>query len=226
MDFLTLCQRTAREAGISGTGPALVTGQTGQLANVINWVNLAWKDIQNLPYKWKFQWDEYSVVTIASNPTIGMDGETVDSYATDTFSCYLTATGTTDRQKIKYMGYQAFKKRYPRELQSTADRPTVVTELPGGDLKFYPTPDAVYTIEFEGYKKPQDLTAGTDVPVLPEKFHEIIIFKALIDHGRYEDAVEIRQDVPRRFERMLQDLLWDQVDDPHNVGDQMVVVPQ
>lgn len=225
MDFLTLCQRTAREAGISGSGPSVVTGQTGQLANVIEWVKLAWKDIQNEPYEWKFHWTQDNVNSLANDPVIDMDSKNIKSYDEDMFWCYLTSAGTTDRQRLTFINYQKFKRLYQNLANPATGRPTMVTELPNGDLQLYPVPPAIYTVEYEGYSDVQELDAGTDEPLMPSRFHDIIIFRALMDHGRYEDAVEIRQEVPKRYDKMWMDLLWDQANDPSKDG-LMVVTPE
>lgn len=43
MDYLTLCQKVARESGVvAGVQPATVTSQTGRLLKIVSWVNDAW----------------------------------------------------------------------------------------------------------------------------------------------------------------------------------------
>ena len=46
MNFLSLCQRLRSEARIPGTGPSSVTGQTGELAKIVEWITTAYEDIQ------------------------------------------------------------------------------------------------------------------------------------------------------------------------------------
>ncbi len=42
MNFLSLCQRLRSEARIPGTGPSSVTGQTGELAKIVEWITTAY----------------------------------------------------------------------------------------------------------------------------------------------------------------------------------------
>ncbi len=59
--FLELVQRTASECSVSLTGPSAVTGQTGRLGQVVNWVNSAWMDVQTRHDDWKFMRGSFTV---------------------------------------------------------------------------------------------------------------------------------------------------------------------
>ena len=60
---------------------------------------------------------------------------------------------------------------------------------------FFPIPDAKVNIQYRYYSKTTDLSTGSDVPLMPEKFHQAIVFTALamfghpyIDDSRMQSA--------------------------------------
>jgi hypothetical protein len=45
-------------------------------------------------------------------------------------------------------------------------------------LGLYPEPNATYTINYEYYATHSDLSANTDTPIIPERFHDVIVNRA------------------------------------------------
>ena len=68
MNFLDLCQRLVQETGIADEGPATVTGQTGDMGRIVNWINDAWLKIQSIRADWNWAWSTgTSTLTAATN---------------------------------------------------------------------------------------------------------------------------------------------------------------
>ena len=65
MNFLELAQRLHTEAALAGTAPAAVTGQTGMNLKLVNWINTAYENIQELHDTWFFRRADFSFSTIA-----------------------------------------------------------------------------------------------------------------------------------------------------------------
>lgn len=71
------------------------------------------------------------------------------------------------------------------------------------ELKLHPTPDGIYTIKVNYIKTINDLLNSTDIPVIPDKWSEIIIL------GAYQKALEWNDDfnyasvIEGQFERKL-----------------------
>lgn len=193
MTFLELCKRLRQEAGISGVGPTAVTGQTGEYAKVVDWIKRANRDLQNMDVSWDFMWAQYSLQTTESSPGDFLRDYTLSNVSAidkDSVQCYLTADQTNYWRMTK-LEYPAWRYRYNMPAsQLTAQKPTMYTVLPDGTFRLEPKPDADYTITFDYYRTPVELVNGTDVPIIPEPFHLVIVYKALLDYGRFENATE------------------------------------
>lgn len=48
-------------------------------------------------------------------------------------------------------------------------------------LYLWPKPDAIYTIAYDGIATGADMTADSDIPAVPEDFHDVIEFGAVAD---------------------------------------------
>ena len=203
--FVELAQELNRLA-LGGTGPVDVEVVAGMEARIVNYVKNSWIDIQTHPKKWKWMWKEYDVAlqpgpgTAPLQTIVGAqeyllidaagDPATTDIQI-DTFKAYLTATGVTDRQWMTYVPWQRFKRQYG-VVQQPNDRPFQVSRRPSdGALVLEPPPDDVYSIEFECFKNVQYLVANADVPEMPARFHELIVYEGLKRFGKAEDAPEI-----------------------------------
>jgi hypothetical protein len=194
--FVELAQDMRRQAGLSGSGPTDVTTATGIELRLVNYVKDAWTAIQTSPKAWKWMWKQYDRETVPGTPLQTIEN-TSDYLITNcqriwtlTFRSYLTATGTSDRQRMRYVDFEQFQMRYGVTAASS-DRPVHITRLPTGGLRIYPPADGIYSIEFECQKNPQILAVNDDVPEMPSQYHPLIVFEALKRFGKAEDAPEI-----------------------------------
>ena len=198
MDFLELAQETRRLSGVGGTGPVNVETATGMELKIVNDVKNAWIDIQTHPKNWKWMWEDYSV-DLQPGPGV-QPLQTIlntreyqlvdcDKIRVKTFRSYLTATGPTDRQRMTWVHWRQFRRRYG-VIDETASRPIQATRQPSGDLVLYPKPDGIYSIEFESFRRPQLLVVNVDEPEMPSEFHMLIVYEALKRFGKAENAEE------------------------------------
>ena len=68
-------------------------------------------------------------------------------------------------------------------MRTTFSRPTVISFEPDKGIAFGPIPDIVYHINGEYYKKPIEFSADTDTPRIPERYHMLIVYKAMQYYG-------------------------------------------
>ena len=67
MNFLQICQRTARECSITGAinVPSTVVNQSGELRKIVDWCASAYLEICNDKQNWKFLRSRFSLPTVA-----------------------------------------------------------------------------------------------------------------------------------------------------------------
>lgn len=78
-------------------------------------------------------------------------------------------------------------------LRTIKTRPLSIAITPDKGLAVGPFPIDGYTIVGDYYSAPVRLVVETDTPILPEKFHYAIVYRAMISAGLFESAQEIVQ---------------------------------
>lgn len=227
MNFLALCRRAAQECGVASgqaiaTALPTVTGATGSLARIVNWVNDAWGDIQCDHDDW--DWMRSSVLlgggasfqTNAgkavyplglssdfggdfggdfSGDAIGIDPEAFGKWDRETFRCSSTAANFRDEMFLDEIPFDAWRDGYMLgAMRSVQTRPIVIAVAPDQSLCLGPPPTDAYTITADYFVAPTEMVADTDVPTgLPTRFHMLIVYRVMQKYGSYEAATEVYQ---------------------------------
>lgn len=205
MTYLELCQAVRQESGgIAGSGPSSVSGQTGDLKRVVDWVRRAYNDIQLESSQWRWLTAQFQFTTIAGvqaySPTAAGIAARFDRWNPRTIR--LNRTGPQDEIPLEYISYDEFRAIYltgPRP----ESRPSVVSITPADELIFGNIPDAVYTVTGEYQKSLQVLTTDADVPEMPTQYHDAILYWALTKYARFESAPEVYQDAMDNYRRLM-----------------------
>jgi len=184
--YLELVQQLHRDCGAAGTQPTAVTGLTGEALRLANWIKRADEYVQTKWVNWKFLRQEYSVATVAST-VIAAKPANLKYWDFKTFKMILP--GETDKNPFQADEYDKAKTDI---LDTSEDVPWRAIVMPNNDLKFEPVPDAAYTIEADYYDRPTLLAANADVSLIPTEFHQVIIGRAMILYGNFENAPEMK----------------------------------
>lgn len=204
MNFLQLCQSTRELAGISGSGPTSVVGQSGEMLRIVNWVNTAWGELQHWHTEWSFMRGSFYLDTVAAQrayvPAAARDAATTnlitsfDKWLTedDDLKCYLLSEGQATEGWVVEMDYPAFTRTYEfAGNDSVTGRPTVFSIRPEDRaLLLAAKPDGVYRVTGKYRKGVQTLSGNADVPDLEADYHMAIVHRALIKYALYENAPE------------------------------------
>lgn len=214
MNYLSLCQRLRQEAGLSGTGPASVLNQTGEMKRIVDWIAAAYEDIQNLYATWKFLREDFSFSTIASTQDYTPAAVSITEFASWIKRDIRIYSSVTDETFLEYQPWEVFREAYFfGSHRSQTGRPTVVTVRPNNTLTLWSIPDAVYTVNGEYYKSAQVMSANADTPVIPSRFQLIIVWKALTYYGAYAGAEEKYAHGSNEYKRLISLLEFDQLED-------------
>ena len=189
MNYLALCDKLLKETGLNDSGVASVVGQTGLNKKSVDWINRAWTEIQNLN-DWSFLWQTESFSTVDGQQNY----DPVSNLAlSPTLNKWVTSSvRITDNGQTGYLTYVPWS-TWSRTTFSSG-KPTSFTVRPDNKMSFNTLPDAVYTIDFDYYRTPQQLTANTDELLLAEQYHDAVLYKAILFVAAEQDAPELYQD--------------------------------
>jgi len=217
--FLNICKRTARELEIPGDGPSSVVGQVGQHAQVVRWVNTANRRIQRSQPNWKYMWANVSVATVVNQQNYGLVAEwgftVYGRVDPDSLKYFKISDGVAFEQPFFRITWEEWTRLYSLAYtEADANAPSIMVELPtGGIWRFVNKSDALYTITFDYYRTPQDLTAASDPDAatnesyIPEDYEDIIVGAAMMAYGRQYEATDKFTDGQDMFKAAQSDIL-------------------
>lgn len=192
--FLELCRYVAKESGtVPGENrPASVLNQVGREGKIVRWTNNAYHWVQLQQPAWRWLQGEFTGPTIAGTQRYTITRMAQLRYPLDDianqWTIYKTSLGLTDVGRMIFLEWDEFYSHKLRGVQESG-RPSYFTLSPNNEIVLYPIPDATYTMRGIYIKTPQALVENTDVPEMPERFHEIIKWKALLYLGADDESV-------------------------------------
>ncbi len=210
MTFLELCQRLRREGGQPGSGPTTVLNQTYELLDTVNWIKTAYEDIQNLHAEWNFLRTDLTFQTVASDnnyPIADISATEYGEWIQDSFRSYRTSTGVSGEQFMQWLDWPDFRDKYVIGTNRTLEGPPrYIAQKPDTSLIVFPSPDAIYTINGEYFKRAQVMTVDASEPLIPTKFHMIIVWRALMYYAGHISAPDLYEIGQREYKNMLNKL--------------------
>lgn len=215
MNLLQLVNQARVECGVSGPALTTAAGQTGESGRMVAWVVQAWTDIQTSKEDWLFMRNSFDFNTTANvweySPTAA--GLTdFGNWKRDSFRCASDLTLFRDEQLLNYMEWTTFRNLYRyANMRNTKARPVVVSIMPNKDLAFGSTPDGVYVIDGEYYTQPVTLSADSDTPLLPARFHMAIVYRAMMYYAGFEAAPEVMARGDFEYRRLYSRMEIDQL---------------
>jgi hypothetical protein len=130
------------------------------------------------------------------------------------FRAYTTGANFADEQVLIPVAYPMFRNQYMYgNMRFTYARPVTFAVEPGTkNLLLGPVPNSTgYTVLGKYHRAAAGLTSDTDVPVLPPRFHMLIVYGAMMKYGFFESAPEVIQRAQLEYSRMLAALEIDQL---------------
>lgn len=193
MTFLEICKRLRAECGISGTGPASVADQAGEMKRIVDWASDAYNEIQLHRQNWNWMRSDFSFSTTANDYDYTAAEAGIASrfsqWDVDTIKSYRASVGVSNEFELGELLYRQYRKIYLTGSQS-AGTPIVCSIGPDKKLLIGPKPDGVFTVSGQYWKTPQLLSANGDEPEMPAEFHMLIVWQALEHYALYESAAE------------------------------------
>lgn len=223
MNFLQLAQRLRQEGGGLGSGPASVVDQTGDMRRIVDYASESYRTIQKAKRGWRWLWATVDIPVTAGQREYTQEqiamlvpGFTRFSHwKPGVYKYAVTSEGLAGQRPLNDILYErAVRADFGTTPQ--ANRPAWVAVTPGGGLRLSHEPTEDGTLSAVYYRTAQTLTADDDEPEMPEDFHMLIVWNALLHFGIVEAATETYARAEREAARMFKELMIDQLEPIEN----------
>lgn len=216
MNRLELAQQLRRDSGISGEESTTIGATSGEWSDVVNWVDRAWRDIQNEHTNWQWMRATASFSTIAGQAeypyaSAPLSLSNFASWLPGTFRIY---KNTIDNELIlQQLDYRHFRDIYILgTTRATYGYPSAITVSPTKSLILaLPPEDTSYTVLGDYQKTPTAMSLDTDSPDMPERFHMAIVYRGMMFAGFKESASELIQLGVTEYKKLIESLEFDQL---------------
>lgn len=186
------------------------------MERIVAWVNMAWIDVQTEHPNWRWMRASATVATTASDNSYAPSEFSTTNFGhwiPNTFRCYTTSVGQSDEQHLIYMPYDQWRNIYDFGANATqTGRPAHFSVGPDQSVKLGPAPNSTgYTIKADYQKEPSDMSGDSDTPDMPDEFHVMLVWKALMYYAAFESAPEVYQSAEREYKRHMSKLRLNQL---------------
>ena len=146
-------------------------------------VNSAIRDMNQQAFQWPFNHTDYDETLVAGTSRYAYQADT-KSVDFDSFRVQRNDTFGNETVRLKILDYDDYLQKYIDDEYNTTDTsirnvPRYVFRAPNQEYGVYPVPDKAYTLSYEYYTLPTDLSASTDVPSAPVAFRHLIVDGAM-----------------------------------------------
>lgn len=190
--FLELCQAVARESGtFQRTAPLSTANQSGRELKVINWTRSAWLQIQNDRPDWHFLIREFQGSVPADTARIGPGALGIVDFAgwmPPAYPLHSWPASGGMALRLSPLNFIDWRTRFAIGEQRPGP-PQFYALSTDNELCLGPVPDQAYTVSGFYRRRPQVLVNDDDVPIVPERFHDVIVWKALLMLDKHDEAV-------------------------------------
>lgn len=212
MNFLELCQETARIAEITGGGPRSVVSQTGENLDVVRWTREAWVDIQNLQL-WDFLRKELLFPTVAGQQyytRAQMGASDMRKVDEDTLRIYRDSVGTSDEQYLVGWDWEVFWNTYGFAQQAQG-RPNIFTiRRSDKAMGLGQIPDSGdYKVRGWYWSRAVRMALDADEPAIDEELQMVIPYRAVMHYANREAAAEVKQEAVENYGPLM-DRMYEQ----------------
>lgn len=217
MNLLELAQRTKRESGRTGPAPTALVGSSAADRQLFDWVSDAWQTLQTDAHEWLWMRQQ---INAPLTPTIGTYAGT-DLLATDfgrfrspsrdyTVRAYVVGT-PSQLWRLQHITLDRFRERFvDADVEDGPPQFWTLDEV--GRLLLGPAPDQGYFVKADYYIEPTTLAADADEPEMPERFHMMLVWRAVAEVAMFDAAPELLARARNNYETWFSRLVLDQTE--------------
>jgi hypothetical protein len=212
-NFLQLCGAVYLEGGISGEITS-TQNQNGEAKRVVNWVRNAYLEILNdQGLVWKPIHKTVVVQLTRGQGTYTFaDLNLPQGVQWDTHNMRVAINADlSDETFVIHMDFRQFRDYWLFSTRrAVISRPLNVSVDNDTNLRIAPLPDGDYWLNMQYQTMPQTFQDDTDISVLPERYDNAIMWRALRHYGLFEAAPEVVARADMAYKETMQQLWLDQ----------------
>ena len=187
MNYLRIMQLTDMACGLQGDIDTVNNLKDIQV-NIAEFVNLAYYDIQVMSDEWKFM--QRTLVTSVSQIDPTILNASVGKWGKVYYS----------NREVRFVPYDEY---LTSDWTVASSTPKMYTIVPETNQMVFNNLDNSYAIKARYVIAPDVLEADSDVPVLPLRFHNILVYKAASDFGSWLGNSEIEDRNMTKYDTLL-----------------------
>lgn len=201
MNLLLLVNRARRECGVAGGDLSTLLSPSREAQRFIDWISEAWTDVQTdrTDWEWMRKTATFATVPGQGEYTVTQTGASdLAEWIAYTGRIYPTAGGQAGEQFLSERSWEDFRDLFRfSTMRTTQSLPIEVAIKPDHGLALWPLPDPTgYTVSMDYYRIATELTVAADDPStagndLPQRFHMLLVAKAMRAYAGYESAPEV-----------------------------------
>ncbi len=187
MNFLKICQIADNMSGLQGEITNVELAVAAQNV-IVQSVRQGFLDLQLDRMSWKFMRRTKVFNTIVDQqvyPILDIFGNPVNDFGrweerVGRRAYYIRDIATGKARSLVYINYDMFRDKYLRNPTTSGGKPRYITSDPATESMMLDTaPSEVYEISADYFVEPQVLETNEDIPILPNRFHQLLAYKAL-----------------------------------------------
>lgn len=203
LTFLDLTNRVLRRLNEVELSTSNFASAKGFHAQVKDAVNAAIKDIHNSEYEWPFNHEE---AIIALTPGTASYGLPADQVKIDWESFFIDANPSFNSQprSLRFIGLDKWRQQFRETdngLVAVEGLPRFVTSGQNNTFILSPVPDRAYTLRYEYFKNPVELSAHDDETTIPDTYAGIIVEGAMHYCYMFRENFESAGVAEKRFKK-------------------------
>lgn len=175
MNRLDLVRRLIYESGASGVALGTTLNQRGDALNFVNWIDDAWLEVHAL-HNWPSTW-ELSQITVKAGSSTAAQSVAHPRYE--------KKTAKIGGVSLYYSAWADFREDFP---EITAGTPSAWSIRPDRSIALNAIVAADTVMTVERYRVASRPAADTDVPMLFDEHHMMIVWRALMLYGGFDEA--------------------------------------
>lgn len=229
--FLQLTNKLLSRLNETALSSAQFSGASGFNGQAKDAVNAALNDIYHKYQYWPFMKSTETINVTSSNNEYSIS----QAYAPIDFMTFQVnknsaVTPAIVQTALTFMDYHVYKRyRYPLDINASSDQyaqPTWVTRPPtGSTVIFSPWPNTAYTIQYEIWEIPSELSSSSDTMAIPDQFVNVVIDKAQYYAMLFRENLEAAKMIEKKGDDGVDAMLRQIIPGAKDMKDPRIVKP-